>query len=58
LAVNLAIAFWIGWQKKWYFYLVYLGNLLQIIWGICHYQPFKPGFSHYNGEKQARPGSG
>ena len=58
LAVNLAIASWIGWQKKWYFYLVYLGNLLQIIWGIGHYQPFKPGFSHYNGEKQARPGSG
>jgi glycosyltransferase involved in cell wall biosynthesis len=47
LVVNLAIAFWIGCKKRWYFYLVYLGNLFQMIWGIRRYHPFKPGFNQY-----------
>lgn len=48
LLVNLAIATWIALKKRWYYYLVYLGNLLQIIYGFCRYQPFKPGYSEYH----------
>jgi glycosyltransferase involved in cell wall biosynthesis len=44
LLVNLTIALWIGLTKKWYFYLVYLGNLLQIFRGIRHYSRFTPTY--------------
>lgn len=48
LIVNLGLAIWIGLKKQWYYYLVYLGNLLQIIYGIGHYSPFKPGYRIYD----------
>ena len=44
LFVNLAIAIWIGLTKKWYYYLVYLGNLLQVLRGINRYKPFEPRY--------------
>ncbi len=44
LLVNILIALWIGYRKKWYYYLVYLGNLLQIIRGIWRYSPFVPKY--------------
>jgi glycosyltransferase involved in cell wall biosynthesis len=44
LLVNLSIALWIGLTKKWYFYLVYLGNLLQIFRGLRHYSRFTPKY--------------
>jgi glycosyltransferase involved in cell wall biosynthesis len=44
LLVNLLIALWIGLAKKWYFYLVYLGNLLQIFRGFKHYNRFIPTY--------------
>jgi glycosyltransferase involved in cell wall biosynthesis len=47
LLVNLAIALWIGLTKKWYFYLVYLGNLLQIFRGIRYYKRFTPSYKHH-----------
>jgi len=47
LLINLIIAAWIGTKKRWYFYLVYLGNVLQIFYGFCHYYPFKPGYCKY-----------
>jgi glycosyltransferase involved in cell wall biosynthesis len=47
LVINLLVAVWIGIKKRWYFYLVYLGNLLQILRGIHRYQPFKPGYKRY-----------
>jgi len=42
--INLAIIIWIGAVKKWYYYLVYLGNLLQIWRGLFRYRPFKPEY--------------
>lgn len=47
LLVNLLIALWIACKKRWYFYLVYLGNLFQIFYGLGRYRPFKPGYSDY-----------
>jgi hypothetical protein len=47
LVINLLVAVWIGIKKRWYFYLVYLGNLLQILRGIHRYQPFEPGYKRY-----------
>ncbi|MGM0653488.1 MAG: glycosyltransferase family 2 protein [Bacillota bacterium] len=45
LFINLAIAVVIGLLKrKWYFYLVYLGNLLQILRGLGRYRPSTPGY--------------
>lgn len=44
LLINLLIATWIGYTKKWYFYLVYLGNLLQIFRGLRHYSRFIPTY--------------
>lgn len=44
LLVNLSIALWIGLTKKWYFYPVYLGNLLQIFRGLWHYRRFTPTY--------------
>ncbi len=45
LLFNLAIAVAIGLiKKKWYFYLVYLGNLLQILRGLGRYKPFEPQY--------------
>ena len=44
LLVNLAIAAWFAVTKKWYYYLVYLGNLLQILRGLGRYRPFEPGY--------------
>jgi len=41
LTINLAIAIWIGLRKKWYFYFVYLGNILQMVYGITRYKPFE-----------------
>jgi len=44
LLFNAAIAVWLGFIKKWYYYLVYLGNLFQIIRGLGRYRPFKPNY--------------
>jgi len=44
LLVNLAIAVWFAITKKWYYYLVYLGNLLQILRGLGRYRSFEPGY--------------
>ena len=45
LLINLAIIVMIGLiKKRWYFYLVYLGNLLQILRGLGHYKPFDPRY--------------
>lgn len=44
LLVNLAIAAWFALTKKWYYYLVYLGNLLQIFRGLGRYQRFEPNY--------------
>jgi glycosyltransferase involved in cell wall biosynthesis len=50
LLVNLLIALWIAVKKRWYFYLVYLGNLFQIFYGLGRYHPFKPGYYDYEPE--------
>ena len=42
LLVNAVIAGWLGVIKKWYYYLVYLGNLVQILRGLGRYRPFIP----------------
>ncbi|MCJ7806196.1 MAG: hypothetical protein MUP57_01440, partial [Clostridia bacterium] len=44
LLINGVIVLWLGLTKKWYFYLVYLGNLLQIIRGLGRYKPFEPRY--------------
>ncbi len=44
LLTNAAIAVWLGLRRKWYYYLVYLGNLLQIFRGLGHYRPFIPEY--------------
>lgn len=44
LLINAAIALWVGITKKWYYYLVYLGNLFHILYGLNHYRPFKPRY--------------
>ncbi len=41
---NAAIAVWLGLTNKWYFYLVYLGNLLQIFRGLGRYTPLTPSY--------------
>jgi len=51
LLINLAIIIWIGALKKWYYYLVYLGNLLQIWRGLFCYRPFEPEY-----KKVEKPG--
>lgn len=45
LVFNLAIATWLGRTRKWYYYLVYLGNVVQMIRGVGRYRPFKPDYS-------------
>jgi glycosyltransferase involved in cell wall biosynthesis len=50
LLVNLLIAIWIAVKKRWYFYLVYLGNLFQTFYGLGRYRPFKPGYDDYEPE--------
>jgi glycosyltransferase involved in cell wall biosynthesis len=47
IVINLIIFAWVGLKKRWYFYLVYLGNVLQIFYGFRRYYPFKPGYSKY-----------
>lgn len=42
--VNLVVAIWIGIVKKWYYYLVYLGNLVQMGRGLFRYRPFEPDY--------------
>ncbi len=44
LLTNAAIAAWLGLTRKWYYYLVYLGNLLQIARGLRRYRPFTPKY--------------
>jgi len=44
LLLNLSIAVWVGVLKKWYYYLVYLGNLVQILRGLGRYRPFVPRY--------------
>ena len=44
ILLNLAIALYYGFTKKWYFYLVYLGDLLQLWRGLNHYQLFTPRY--------------
>jgi len=52
LLVNLAIIVIIGLVKKrWYIYLVYLGNLLQILRGLGRYKPFEPRYQLVKREK-------
>ncbi len=45
LIMNLAIAILVGRARKWYYYLVYLGNLIQIVRGLGRYRPFNPVYS-------------
>ncbi len=47
LLVNLLIVLWIACKKRWYFYLVYLGNLFQIFYGLGRYRHFKPSYRGY-----------
>ncbi len=42
--VNLTVAVWIGVVKKWYYYLVYLGNLIQMGRGLFRYRSFEPDY--------------
>ncbi len=44
LLINLVLIAWIGALKKWYYYLVYLGNLLQIGRGLFRYRPYEPEY--------------
>lgn len=44
LIINVLVAVWIGRRKKWYYYLVYLGNLVQVVRGIGRYRPFEPKY--------------
>jgi len=44
LLINFLLAVWIGRRKKWYYYLVYLGNLVQMTRGIGRYRPFEPAY--------------
>jgi len=44
LLLNLVIAAWIAVTKKSYYYLVYLGNLLQIFRGLGRYRPREPRY--------------
>jgi hypothetical protein len=48
IVANLAIAAWFAVTKKWYYYLVYLGNLLQIFRGLGRYRRFEPRYSKIN----------
>ncbi len=54
LLVNLLLALWIALKKRWYFYLVYLGNMFQIFYGLNRYRPFKPGHSEYYPDNSRR----
>ncbi len=47
LLVNAFIVVWVGLHKKWYYYLVYLGNILQIFRGLGRYKPFKPRYKRF-----------
>ncbi len=47
ILVNLAIFAWFAVTKKWYYYLVYLGNLLQIFRGLGRYRRFEPTYRKY-----------
>lgn len=42
LFFNSLVFVWIGYKKKWYFYLVYLGNIFQILYGLGSYEPVLP----------------
>jgi len=44
ILVNLAIFAWFAVTKKWYYYLVYLGNLLQVFRGLGRYHRFEPEY--------------
>ena len=44
ILLNLAIALYFGFTKKWHFYLVYLGDLLQLWRGLNRYHPFTPRY--------------
>lgn len=47
LIINLLIVLWLAVIKRWYFYLVYLGNLLQMIRGLNRYRPFEPAYERF-----------
>ena len=51
LLVNLALMIWIGTAKKWYYYLVYLGNLIQIFRGLGRYRFFEPEYRKISGPR-------
>ncbi len=42
LLLNLGIALWYALAKKWYYYLVYLGNVLQLLRGLGRYSRHEP----------------
>lgn len=48
LFINAAIFSWIGFKNRWYYYLVYLGNILQIIRGLGKYNPALPRYERVN----------
>jgi len=48
LGTNMVIAIYIGVKTRWYYYLVYLGNLLQIFRGLGKYRDFTPGYQSYS----------
>ncbi|MDW7729091.1 MAG: glycosyltransferase family 2 protein [Bacillota bacterium] len=51
LFFNLGIFLWIGMTKRWYFYLVYLGNVLQMFRGLGRYQRFEPVYKKISEHK-------
>jgi len=42
--LNLAIFLWAGLTKRWYFYFVYCGNVLQMLRGLGRYHRFEPAY--------------
>ena len=56
LLLNGAIALYFGLRKRWYFYLVHLGTIIQALCGLRSYSPFKPHYTPVsaNGQAEAR----
>ena len=54
--VNLLVAVWLGFIKKWYYYLVYLGNLVQMGRGLFRYRPFEPDYELVKSGDKKPPG--
>ncbi len=51
LLFNSLVFAWIGYKKKWYFYLVYLGNIFQILYGLGSYKLALPFYQEITVQK-------